>query len=161
MTTVQTGRNAPGSTAVPNHGGSSFSDEARRDATAIAKAVEGRAEQGFESVKEQAAGRAEGVASAIDTLAHELRDNDEGWLGDKAEALAATLRRTGQNIQDRRVAELADDAREWSKNPALFLGGAFALGLVAGRFLKSSARHADAQIPATSAIRNPHNEVTR
>lgn len=131
-------------------------DEAKRNAAAVAKVVEGRAEQGLESAKEQAAGRADKMANAVDSLAREFRDNDEGWLGDKAAALAATLRRTGQRVQERRIDELADDVREWSKNPAVFLGGAFALGLVAGRFLKSSARHTNAY----ADLREPIDEVT-
>lgn len=131
-------------------------DEAKRNATAVAKAVEGRAEQGLETAKEEAAGRADKMANAVDTLAREFRDNDESWLGDKAASLAATLRRTGQNVQERRIDELADDVRQWSKNPAVFLGGAFALGLVAGRFLKSSAR----QKNAYQGHRQPINEAT-
>lgn len=119
-------------------------DEAKRDATAVAKVVEGRAEQQLDSAKEAVAGRADNMANAVDTLARELRENDEGWLGDKAAAFAATVRRTGQQLQERRVDELADDVRDWSRNPAVFLSGAFALGLVAGRFLKSSARQSDA-----------------
>lgn len=120
-------------------------DAAKRDAAAIAKAVEGRAEERFDAVKEQAAGRVEVVASAVDALARELRDRDEKWLGDQAEALAATLRRTGQNVQERHIDGLTEDVRQWSKHPAVFLGGAFALGLVAGRFLKSSARQSESR----------------
>src|SRR5690606_24988962 len=142
MTTTQVGKSD----------GTSMVDEAKRSATAIAKVAEGRAEQGLESAKEQAAGRADKMANAVDTLAREFRENDESWLGDKAAALAATLRRTGQNVQERRVDELADDVREWSKNPAIFLGGAFALGLVAGRFFKSSARQTEAYTPPRKPI---------
>lgn len=159
MTTTQTGLNPQGRTTT-TPGGTSAADKAKGEAKAIATAVEGRAEQEFESVKEEAASRADSVASAVDTLARELQENDEAWLGDKAAALAAMLRRTGQNVQERRVDELADDMRQWSKNPALFLGGAFAIGLVAGRFLKSSARPLDSHAGQGTGLDEPSYEVT-
>lgn len=156
MTTTQVGKNVQRSHSSTSSGGNSMVDEAKRNATAVAKVVEGRAEQGLDSAKEEAATRADTMASAVDTLARELRESDEGWLGDKAAAVAATLRRTGQHVQERRVDELVDDVREWSRNPAVFLGGAFALGLVAGRFLKSSGRHPN----ASTGLREPISEVT-
>lgn len=138
MTTERAGTSSQGRFALSGVGPSAL-DDAKHDAAALERAVEARAEEKFEAVKEKAAGRAEVVASAVETLARELHDKDEGWLGDRAEALAATVRRTGQNVQERHIDELTEDVRGWSKNPAVFLGGAFALGLLAGRFLKSSA----------------------
>jgi len=99
-----------------------------------------RVEDKAERQKHQAVNRIDNVVSAIERFASELHDNDEDWLGDKAASAAKGVRNVSRKLRQKNLEDLTQDARRWSQNPALFLGGAFALGLTAGRFIKSSSR---------------------
>jgi hypothetical protein len=49
------------------------------------------------------------------------------------------MERFTNRLKETDVGELFDDAQQFARrNPAMFIGSAFALGLVAARFLKSS-----------------------
>ncbi|CAN5182411.1 hypothetical protein BH20ACI1_BH20ACI1_13410 [soil metagenome] len=61
-----------------------------------------------------------------------LTTNYGNTLADKVEGFSSYL-------DDRNLSEMMRDVEDFAhRNPALFLGGAFALGVVAARFLKSS-----------------------
>ena len=86
-----------------------------------------------------------------------------GQLDDVADALRRTSKELDQNVVAPYIEKAADeihrvseyvrtaDPRDIRRNvegfarrePLLFLGGAFALGMLGARFLKSSARHAE------------------
>jgi len=53
------------------------------------------------------------------------------------------LERFSNNVRGKDVNELLDGARDFARRqPALFVGGSFAVGLLAARFLKSSGQEA-------------------
>jgi hypothetical protein len=89
-------------------------------------------------------------AGAIGNMAHAIRDaksNGEGEmdLGPYAKKAAEQMERVSDYLSNRGLMEMAEDVEDFARRePALFLGGAFVLGLVGGRFLKASraARHA-------------------
>ena len=79
------------------------------------------------------------VAAAIRQSSEPLRDNNQGMLADYVAKAADQLEQFSTRLRERDVTELIDDAKRFARRqPALFVGAAFAVGVVAARFLKSS-----------------------
>ena len=115
-------------------------EEISRGASKAKEKLAHGAESTAEATKNSAAGRIEGVSQALDRLADEFRQNDETWLGDQVSTLSSTVRRASDTLRRKHAREMLDDVRGLSRHPVAFLGGAFIVGLAAGRFLKSSSR---------------------
>ena len=79
------------------------------------------------------------VASALRQSSQPLRDNNQTMLADYAGKAADQLEQFSTRFRERDLTELMDDARRFARRqPALFVGAAFAAGVLAARFLKSS-----------------------
>jgi hypothetical protein len=131
--------------------------------------------------------QAKDVASHVTTQAKELvsaevtaqRARSAGDLGDIVHALRQTSHQLGENIASPYVEMAADQVEKASRflrtadlnqvvgsverfarrEPLLFLGGAFALGLLGARFLKSSERHEPGGEATTAADMAPTRTV--
>ena len=87
----------------------------------------------------QAADRLGSVSQAFQTVGQQLREQDQGWLASYTDRATEQVDRFSNYLREKDVDELVGDVEELARRqPALFLGGAFALGLLAARFLKSS-----------------------
>ena len=107
-----------------------------------------RVESGLDRSKARAADTLGGVAQTLLQTSQQLREQ-QPQLGDYAERAAREMQRFSDYLQRADVHELVDRAEDVARRqPALFLGGMFALGLVGARFLRSSRR---AQRPETSS----------
>ena len=90
--------------------------------------------------KEQASGQLQGVAQALRQTGEQLRGQDQGSIGKYADQAAQQAERFADYLSEQDAEQLLNDVEDFARNrPAIFLGGAFALGAVAARFLKSSA----------------------
>ena len=79
------------------------------------------------------------VAAAIRQSSQPLRDNNQAMLADYAGKAADQLEQFSLRLRERNLTELMDDAKRFARRqPALFVGVAFAAGVIAARFLKSS-----------------------
>jgi hypothetical protein len=79
------------------------------------------------------------VAAAIRQSSQPLRDNNQAMLADYAGKAADQLEQFSTRLRERDLTELMDDAKRFARRqPALFVGAAFAAGVLAARFLKSS-----------------------
>lgn len=84
------------------------------------------------------------VADSIRQIGENLRTGDENnqiasLVGKYGDNLAGRVEKLSSYIDDKELSELVRDVETFARrNPALFVGGAFALGVVAARFLKSS-----------------------
>jgi hypothetical protein len=79
------------------------------------------------------------LAKALRDTGRTLNESDQRQFGKFAEQAANRLERFSSEIENKSVTELMNDAEDFARRePALFLGGALALGLLAARFLKSS-----------------------
>lgn len=111
-----------------------------------------RVESGLDRGKARAADTLGGVAQTLLQSSHQLREQ-QPQLGDYAERAAHEMQRFSDYLQRADVNELVDRAEDVARRqPALFLGGMFALGLIGARFLRSSRR---AQQPASMGHRGP------
>lgn len=83
------------------------------------------------------------VAQAVRHSTQQLRDQQHGTLAAYVEQAADQLERVARQLREKDVGELMDDAQRLARRqPAVFIGSAFALGLVGARFLKSSSKRA-------------------
>lgn len=82
------------------------------------------------------------VAQAVRQTTQGLRDHQQDTVAQYVDRAADQIERLSDRLKNKDVAELLDDAQRLARQqPALFIGGAFALGLVGARFLKSSSTH--------------------
>ena len=81
------------------------------------------------------------VTQAVRQSTQQLRDQQHDTLAQYVERAANQIDRLAQQLRDKDVGDLFEDAQRLARRqPALFMGSAFALGLIGARFLKSSAR---------------------
>lgn len=95
--------------------------------------------------KTRAADGLAGVVTAIQQAAVPFRDNNVPYVADYAESFAGQIDKVTQYLRDNDIEDLTSDVAAYArKNPTLFVGGAFVLGLGIARFLKSSGTRASA-----------------
>lgn len=99
----------------------------------------GQAKSALDSRKDQSADTLTQTAQALRQTGQDLRQNNGGVPAGIMESAADQIDRTAEYLRGRSVSELVTEAENYARsNTAIFLGGAFALGLLAARFLKSS-----------------------
>ena len=91
------------------------------------------------SQKDRATDGLGSVAQAVRQTTQHLRDNQNDTVARYAEQAADQIERFSERLRNKDVGELMNDAQQLARRqPALFVGGAFAIGLLSARFLKSS-----------------------
>lgn len=113
--------------------GSGIVDKVRESATAQLTTQKDRAFEGIGN-----------VAQAVRQSTHQLREQEHDTLAGYVEQAADQIDRFARQLRDKDMTELLDDAQRLARRqPAVFVGSAFALGLLGARFVKSSTRHHD------------------
>lgn len=80
-----------------------------------------------------------GVAEAVRMTSHELGSQDQPGIARYGNRIADQIEQASTYLSGRGVEEILADAEGLARRqPALFLGGAFTLGLLVGRFMRSS-----------------------
>ena len=88
--------------------------------------------------KNRAADGLGGIADVIRNAGNELRAENEA-LASYVDAASDQMRRFADQIREKGVSEMMDDVNQFARRrPALFIGGAFLVGIGLARFLKSS-----------------------
>ena len=114
--------------------------EATNNATSQARNV---AMSQLSSQKGRAAETARVVAQSLHEAGRSLEQGNQGMVGQYAHQAAQQLEGLSRAIDQKQPDELLAEAEAFARRqPALFLGLAFAGGLLAARFLKSSGRGA-------------------
>jgi len=120
---------------------SSITGAAKEAASHLAKDAKEELSSRLTSQKDKAVEKA---AEKLGTVADALRGTQDAtqevpFVGDYAKKAAEGVDRLSSYIQTRTLGQLVGDVETFARRePALFFGGAFTLGLLAGRFLKSS-----------------------
>lgn len=90
--------------------------------------------------KSQVANQVGTVSRAFHATSEHLRNEDQPELARLTETVAESIDRVSSYLTERDPGDLADDLEQFARRqPAMFLAGAFAVGVLAARFLKSSA----------------------
>jgi hypothetical protein len=92
------------------------------------------------------------VQTALRETGQLLRKLGQGSVAQYADEAADQVERFSGYLRETDVDEIVDEARGFARRrPAVFLGGAVALGFLATRFLKSSSQEAGNGSAATAA----------
>jgi len=113
--------------------------QTQRKAGEIADQARTQVMSQLDSQKERATGGLGSVALALRQTGQHLREQEQVALGQYVERAAEAVERFSGSLGRRDVNEMVDEVENFARRqPALFLGSTFALGLLAARFLKSS-----------------------
>ena len=114
-------------------------DIAATQSSGLAGKVKERATAQLSVQKERATDGLGSIAHAVRQTSERLRDDQQETMAQYVEQAAAQLERFSNSLREKDLSELLQDARQLARRqPALFVGGGFAVGLLAARFLKSS-----------------------
>jgi hypothetical protein len=109
-------------------------DQARQQASSMLDSQRSRAAQSLST-----------MGSALRQTGQQLQEQNAGPIAQLPERAADEVEKVSGYLSSTSVEEIVADAENFARrNPAIFLGGAFTLGLLAARFLKSSSQAARA-----------------
>lgn len=126
-------------------------EQVKESAGAAATQAIGQAKEKAGSVlDEQKTNLASGITSVADSIRQVGENLSQGedknqiaaLAGKYGDTLAGQVEKFSSYIDDKEITELVGDVEKFARrNPLLFVGGAFALGILAARFLKSSGQN--------------------
>ena len=116
-------------------------ERAVRGVQQLAGKAESTARTRLEERKRDTAFTLSSVATTLLQSGSQLREEQQTVAGEYIERAAKQIERAAGYLQDVDLGEVVDNVEDFArKRPAVFVGAAFALGIVAARFLKSSRR---------------------
>jgi uncharacterized protein YjbJ (UPF0337 family) len=118
------------------------------------------ANQARQQVSSRVAGQKDRAADGLTSLAHalrqtsqQLREQDQQTITGYVEGAASQVERISNYLKQNDLGGLIDDVEQFARRqPALFLGGTFVLGLLGARFLKSSRPATGGGYPGSTAL---------
>lgn len=135
-------RTTPGAVADPTT--TSQAQQGQESGPALKDRIRQTANTQLNRQKDRATDELGNVAQAVRQTTQQLRERDQHTAAHYIEQAANQLQRFSEGLKNKDVAELLNDAQRLARRqPALFIGGAFALGLIGARFFKSSPPNAD------------------
>lgn len=122
------------------HGVADKARDAATDVASTAKEVAREQVSGrVNATKERAVSSLGSVAGALRNTGDSIEDNE--LVHDYIERAADGIEQITSYFRNKSPGEMVSDVERFARRePALFIGGAFALGLLGARFLKSSSR---------------------
>jgi hypothetical protein len=107
-------------------------------ASGVLGGVKQRVTTRVDEQKNRAADGLGGIADVFRTASNELRNENE-TLASYVDMAGDQMRRFADQIRQKGVADMLDDVQAFARRrPALFIGGAFLIGIGIARFLKAS-----------------------
>ncbi len=117
--------------------------QTQQKAGQLAEQARQQVESRLATQKDQAAERLSPIKTALQETGQQLRNQGEGSVAQYADRAADQVERFSGYLRESDVDEIMDEARDFARSrPALFLGGAAALGFFGTRFVKSSSEEA-------------------
>ena len=121
---------------------SAMAERARERAGDTADTAREKAAGAAGRQKDRASGQLASISSALRQTSGSLRNEEQDAVASYVERAASQVDRMSDYLRTRSVGDLLDEAQDFARRePALFLGGAFLLGLAGSRFMRSSERH--------------------
>jgi hypothetical protein len=116
--------------------------------------VRERATAQLSTQKDRATDGLGSVAQAVRQSTQHLRDNRHESIAQYVDKAADQIERLSTQLRNRDVNDLVNDVQRFARRqPALFVGSAFAIGVIGARFMKSSSdnqRHSGQEPYGTS-----------
>ena len=120
-------------------GAQHLGSDAKHLASGIADQARKTAETQISRGQNVAADQLNSVATALRKTGTEMRNGEQGVLTEAVVGAADKVEWASDYLQSRTLGQVIGDVEGFARRePALFLGGAFLVGLLGGRFLKSS-----------------------
>ncbi len=138
-------RSASGGTAAGTATARSFYDQAKESAGQAYEAAADKASTKLDEQKSNLSGGLSAVADSVRKVGDNLRGPDvqdgiSKFTAEYSDAAATKIENIANYFDQKSVREMYSDVENFARrNPAVFVGGAFALGLLLSRFLKSGA----------------------
>lgn len=111
---------------------------------------------GFTSAKDRAASSLGTVARSLTETSQQVRQRDPEAPAEYVERVGQQLQRASEYLRDTDMDQLVDQTEDFARRqPAVFLGAAFAIGVLGARFIKSSRRselHEQRQVPVRTGM---------
>ena len=147
--------------ATQDNGSGSGTDVKGRAREAMSQAKD-KATEKIESriadSKTRAAETLSGVASTLHSSSAQLRDQNQEGASRAIERAAEGVERFANYLQQTNVDEVVDQVHEFARRqPAAFIGGAFALGFLASRFIKATTPGSSRNLPALTDTGRGYN----
>jgi len=121
--------------------GQQVAQQARQQAGDLANRGTEQLKSQLANQKHEASQRMVPVQSALRETGQQLRKQGQGPVAGYADKAADQVERFSGYLRETEVDEIMDEARGFARRrPAVFLGGAVALGFLATRFLKSTSQ---------------------
>jgi hypothetical protein len=142
-TPVESGSSTRGSEVAgqAKQQGQQIAQQARQQAGDLANRGTEQLKSQLANQKHEASQRMVPVQSALRETGQQLRKQGQGSVAGYADKAADQVERFSGYLRETEVDEIMDEARGFARRrPAVFLGGAVALGFLATRFLKSSSQ---------------------
>jgi len=116
-------------------------DQAKEQAGQVVDQAKQQATSQLSSQKDRAVDSLGTVADALRQSGKHLRENDQQGFAQYADKAAERVEQFSDQLRGKDVQEIVRDVERYARQqPALVLGGAFVLGLLGARFLKSTAQ---------------------
>jgi len=145
-------RAAEGVKRSVSEGAADLSGTAKDVASTVATQARNTVEGRFETRKDRAVQGLGDVAEALRHTGERLRSQDKTDLTEYIERAADRVEAASGYVQNKSLGQIMGDVERFARRePALFLGGAFVIGLVGGRFLKSSGSQISSPEPSDEA----------
>ncbi len=123
--------------------GQQIAQQARQQAGDLANRGAEQLKSQLANQKHEASQRMVPVQSALRETGQQLRKQGQGSVAGYADKAADQVEQFSGYLRETEVDEIMDEARGFARRrPAVFLGGAVALGFLATRFLKSTSQEA-------------------
>lgn len=125
---------------VAQQAASNVANQVQEAASSVANKAGNTAHVVLKGQRSNAAQSLNAVSSAVNQVSQQLSQNDQtapiaGVMG----AAADQIQNVAGYLEQHNVQQIVDEVRDFARRePALFLGGAFLVGLLAARFLKAS-----------------------
>ena len=104
--------------------------------------------------KDRGTSALDSFAQAVRSTTGKLRDDQHDTIASSLEQVATQIENWSQRLRDKDVGELLTDVQRLARRqPGVFIGSAFALGVVGARFLKSSRQGDDREFRSGPAQR--------
>jgi len=115
-------------------------DQAKQAVNQATEQAKTTATNALSNQKDNTAQALSGVSNAVSQVSNQLRQNDQtAPYAHYVDMVGDQIQRVAGYLQNRDIREIVGEVQGFARRePALFLGGAFVVGLLAARFLKSS-----------------------